>query len=74
MKAKIGGKIIVTTPSKQIGLGQYNVEDGHVGKVTDSYDEGCYAKNPLWGDHRVGFTNIEFEFIEEGVSNESKSW
>lgn len=71
MKAQVGGKIIVTTPSKQIGLGQNKVEAGHVGKVTNSYDDGCYAKNPLWGDHRVGFTNIEFEFLEGSFSNES---
>lgn len=51
MKAQVGGKIVVTTPSKQIGLGQNKVEDGHVGKVTHSYDDGCYAKKPLWGDH-----------------------
>lgn len=71
MKAKVGGRIIITAPSKQIGLGQHKVEAGHVGKVTNSYDDGCYAKNPLWGDHRVGFTNIEFEFIEEGIFHES---
>lgn len=64
MKAKVGGKILVTTPTKQIGLGQYTVEAGHVGKVVSSYDVGCYAKNPLWGDHRVGFTNAEFEFLK----------
>lgn len=64
MKAEVGGKIIVTAPSKQIGLGQYNVEVGQVGKVVNSYDEGCYAKNPKWGEHRVGFTNIEFEVLE----------
>ena len=66
MKARVGGKITVTAPSKQIGLEHYKVEAGHVGKVVSSYDVGCYAINPLWGEHRVGFTNSEFEvFVEE---------
>lgn len=68
MKAKIGDIIEITTPDEE-SL-KRGVKLGQIGKVTEEYEFGCFAKNPLWGEKIVGFWNEEFEVLCEGQGQE----
>lgn len=70
MKTKVGDKIEIVMPDEE-SL-KRGVKLGQIGKVTEEYEFGCFAKNPLWGETIVGFWNEEFEVLNksEGLNDD----
>lgn len=63
MKTKVGDIIEIVMPDEE-SL-KRGVKLGQIGKVTEEYEFGCFAKNPLWGEGSTGFFNNEFEVLGE---------